>query len=528
MAKEGVVARRKKSTTATARGKRTTPTGSPAKKKVSRTTKRKTTTTAKPQKKATTPHAKPKKRASASSQVKKKVSSTTKTKTTTTAKPQQKTPKAHAKPKKRPSASSQAKKAHPASTKGNRANPPQPKTSNNAGRPKKTREAAKNRVSRLFSKWKISERRQNELMSLVSSLFCDGLANADIIEQVKKKEFLETCASDLSAENVWDLLRVAAGKGMITHTPPNDLRLCNLLKTKYQWLGERLIVTNSAATKALAEQAATKLMDMIRNVCKLRNRREVHVGFAGGMTLRAVAKRLAQLLMEPHPDNPETLVFHAMVAGFDDDDFYADPNSFISYFVARKYPVRVRLVRLPLPGIIESARYQEFQSLPGIRRVFERRGEIDIIVTSGSLWSDSSSTLRAYLKAAAEESQHDSQSGDTDVSHSDDLEIEFTRQEVIGDLLWHPINKQGLVNVASKYKVTTLMELDDLPGFINNTGSVLLVMGCSGISGMPKSELLRTILDLHGTHNWVTDVVTDSPTVEGVVDPNTRHPGKPR
>lgn len=496
MATEGAVARRRKSTPAKARGKRTATTGSQAKQLASRAIEEKSTT----------------------------------------AKCQEKTLPTQPPRKKRAAASPRAKQTRSVSTKGRRADTPKSKTPNNAGRPKKTREVAKTRVTRLFSKWKMPERRQIELMSLVSSLFCEGMSNADIVEQVKKERFLERYAGELSAENVWDLLRVAAVQGMITHTPPNDLRLGNDLKREYPWLGEKLIVTNSAATKALAEQAATKLLDMIRNVRKLRGRRELHVGFAGGMTLRAVAKRLAQLLMEPHPDNPETLVFHAMVASFDDDDFYADPNSFISYFVARKYPVRVRLVRLPLPGIIESARYKEFQSLPGIRRVFARQREIDIIVTSGSLWNDKSSTLRAYLKAAAEESQHDSESGDPDVFHSDDLEAEFTRQEVIGDLLWHPINKQGPVNVASKYKVTTLMELGDLSDFIKTGGSVLLVMGCSGISEMPKSDLLRTILDLHYRHEWVTDVVTDSPTAGGMFSANTRiqsgrqsqRPGKPR
>ena len=84
------------------------------------------------------------------------------------------------------------------------------------------------------------------------------------------------------------------------------------------------------------------------NVSKQQQCDTVHVGFAGGMTLRTVAEKLA-LLLRTDPDNPVTLVFHAMVAGFDDDDFYADPNSFITYSIGPECRVDVRLVRLPPP-----------------------------------------------------------------------------------------------------------------------------------------------------------------------------------
>ena len=71
------------------------------------------------------------------------------------------------------------------------------------------------------------------------------------------------------------------------------------------------------------------------------------------------------------------------------------------------------------------------------------------------------------------------------------------------------------------------MDLDELPGFIQQGGSVLLVMGCSGISRKPKSELFRAILDLHPEQNWVRDVVTDSPTVQGMYFPEIHNKMRP-
>jgi hypothetical protein len=249
----------------------------------------------------------------------------------------------------------------------------------------------------------------------------------------------------------------------------------------------------------------------------------VHVGFAGGMTLRSVAAKLSELLRQPHADNPETLVFHAMVANFDDDDFYADPNSFVTYFIGPECRVKVRLVRLPMPGIIESKYYPDIRKLAGIDRVFERRREIQIIVTSGSLWSDEQSTLRTYMKAAMNEALRKGQTAEMAGTSPEDAMREYEEQGVVGDLLWQPINRQGRVRIESGYQLTNLMDLEELPDFIGGGGSVLLVMGCSGISGRPKSEVLKAILDLHPKHSWVTDVVTDSPTVEGMYLLDTGH-----
>jgi DNA-binding transcriptional regulator LsrR (DeoR family) len=291
----------------------------------------------------------------------------------------------------------------------------------------------------------------------------------------------------------------------------------------HPWLADHIAVSQTGATEALAQRAAQHLLSMIRTVRRYKQCDEVHVGFAGGMTLRAVAERLARLLSQPHPDNPATLVFHAMVASLDDDDFYADPNSFVTYFITPECRVKVRLVRLPLPGIVESARFKDIQSLLGIESVFERVAELHIIVTSGSLWSDQYSTLRTYIKAAAKRSEGKAGADTGAAGRPDEAIHPFEEQHVIGDLLWQPINERGPIPAESaKYRVTTLMDLKDLPAFIARGGSVLLVMGCSGISRLPKSDLLRTVLKLHRDHNWFTDLVTDTPTLEGVYNPLPR------
>ena len=270
------------------------------------------------------------------------------------------------------------------------------------GRREKTGEAAQARVSKLLAEHGVIEERQKrELLSIVSELFCEGCTDKEIRNRVLEN-YPKAYSDLLHGENLWDLLRAAARERLFRHSPRDDVELTRKLQDEYRWLDQHVFVAQTASTGALAQEAASRLLNMIRNVRKQQKCDTVHVGFAGGMTLRTVAEKLALLLREPHADNPDTLVFHAMVAGFDDDDFYADPNSFITYFISPECRVEVRLVRLPLPGIIESERYSEIRQVSGIERVFERRKKIQIIVTSGSLWSDECSTLRNYMRAAIE------------------------------------------------------------------------------------------------------------------------------
>ena len=396
---------------------------------------------------------------------------------------------------------------------------PQEKGPSKRGRPRKTTEASRKRINSLFTEKKVGTRRRQELMSLVADWFASGVHINDIRDQFEKRYPLY--AKLVEGENLWDLLREAGEEGLFHHTPQGDRDLKRQLEKDHEWLEGNVEVVQTGSTDALAQSAAEKLLQMIRDVRHHKNTDEVHVGFAGGMTLRTVAKKLADLLQKSSSENPRTIVFHAMVASFFDDDFYADPNSFISYFVNRKCRVEFRLVRLPLPGIIETAKYGDIRSLLSIKDVFRRRDEIQIVVTSGSLWSDDKSTLRAYLRAYSDSPRESTSSNQAkqEMTLPDSLIDEFNENGVIGDLLWQPINEQGPVNIGAEYKVVTLMGLDELPGFIDQGGSVLLVMGCSGVSGMPKSELLETILDLHSTHRWVTHVVSDTPTVEGIYNP---------
>src|SRR6266851_3989710 len=83
---------------------------------------------------------------------------------------------------------------------------------------------------------------------------------------------------------------------------------------KLQYAG----VTLTSFVEDVASRTAFMVLDLLREMRRdPGNRREVHIGFSGGHTTRKVFQKLSSLLAEPSDSLPETIVYHALVAGFD-------------------------------------------------------------------------------------------------------------------------------------------------------------------------------------------------------------------
>ena len=82
--------------------------------------------------------------------------------------------------------------------------------------------------------------------------------------------------------------------------------------------------------------------------------------------------------------------------------------------------------------------------MPGIKEAYASASEIDIVVTSTSLWSDKHSMLRQYMNLADESVDELEQAG------------------CVGDILWQPIGTDGPFPLNSEIRAMTIMELDRL------------------------------------------------------------------
>ncbi|MGE0374825.1 MAG: hypothetical protein AB7I48_15375 [Planctomycetaceae bacterium] len=345
-------------------------------------------------------------------------------------------------------------------------------------------------------------------------MFCNGISQPKEVHSQIKSGFPKLPQDKITPHFYWDLVRLAAKERLFHHEPKTGLELADKLLKAATWLQNKLTIVNTASLDVLTFVAAQRLVELIRDKAALDGSRgTVHVGFAGGRTLRLLAEKTAQLLSEPHASNPKTLVFHAMVAGFDEDDFDLDPNSFINCFLNRESTIDIRLVRLPMPGIVSNDEYNKLIQMKSIRRVLDSAKDIQIVVTSGSLLSDQSSTTAAFFEHLAESSV--SQTVVTKIQKS------YEKAQVVGDLLWQPVGRNGPVEIGTEYRVATLMSLTELQEFMSTDPDrrVLLVLGRSGISGMPKSALLETLAKIQP--KLFTDLVVDTPTLVGFNDPQT-------
>jgi hypothetical protein len=217
------------------------------------------------------------------------------------------------------------------------------------------------------------------------------------------------------------------------------------------------------------------------------------------------AAALARRLQKPLPNLPETIVLHAMVAGYDMDghspEEQTDPNRFAALFM-RPAPVQVRieLVSLRAPNIIvETSSFERHKRERGIREAFEAAKDLDIVVTSASDWADDDNMLKGYFAQCP--------------ATLDALGSVGPR----GIMLWHAFNDAGPIDVPTKIRAMTLMELGDLPGFIERRKDVLLVLGpCGGGCGRLKLDTLRSLLAQE--RPLFNHIAADSRTVRETLD----------
>ena len=140
--------------------------------------------------------------------------------------------------------------------------------------------------------------------------------------------------------------------------------------------------------------------------------------------------------------------------------------------------------------MVKASVESELREMPAIKEAYESAAEIDIVVTSTSLWSDKHSMLRHYMYLAGESVDELEQAG------------------CVGDILWQPIGADGPFPLNSEIRAMTIMELDRLSDFVRRKKHVLLVAGPCHQCHEPKTRVVRAILDQQ--QRLITHLVTDS------------------
>ena len=324
-----------------------------------------------------------------------------------------------------------------------------------------------------------------EVLTAVCKFFCKGHTATEITAMMRDRHKVE-----MPREEPYQLLSYAASQGWIRFVAPYEHTLRGRIKRRCRRL--ELEVVHTAVFDDVGYHAAEMLVDLLQ---KHRegpyNKEEVHIGFAGGHALRKVAQALAGLLRRPTEGLPKTVVFHAMVAGFDVNEPSTDPNAFFTYFLNDPaMQVATRFVGLHAPAVVRTEQFQGLRELEGIKETYDRAKELDIIVTSASLWPDEHSMLRRYMSKSPESLSALEAAG------------------CVGDMLWRPLGADGPIEIDTDIRAMTLLELSDLPKYIKRGKDVLLVLGPCGGCNAPKGGVLSAVLNRQP--RLITHLVVDS------------------
>jgi DNA-binding transcriptional regulator LsrR (DeoR family) len=315
------------------------------------------------------------------------------------------------------------------------------------------------------------------LVSHVCHLHVTGSTVGEICKSVKKK-FPEL---PFKREDPYYIIRYAALQDMLVFRPPHQGVYRQLI---HEWFPRLEVeVIDSADVEVVAAQAARVLLQMLRSFDA--DRDVVHVGLAGGHTLRAVMEVLARHMVEPVTDLPKVVHFHALAAGFNPEDPTTDPNSFVSLFSGKLVPSVVKFTGLSAPAIIGPRAFEELKGLDDIRDAFESVQNIDIFVTSGTTWHEDGS-LRKRMPEV------------------DRALLE--RLGIIGDVLWRPLSVNGPIEEPTSQRAFTLIELSQLKQFIRDGKKVLVTLAPCGLCGELKGNLLKGIAE----QGLATHIVVDT------------------
>ncbi len=315
-----------------------------------------------------------------------------------------------------------------------------------------------------------------ELVSLVAYMHATGATNSGILKAVKKK----FPRADIKREDPNWIIRWAAERKWFRFYPPRENEYRQLILDLHAL--DAIEVIRSSQVDIIAIEAARMLLRMLRSLGQ--GQEIVHVGVAGGHTIRALMRALAREIGDPFKSMPKVVHFHALAAGFNPDDPSTNPNAFVTFFDDKFIPTKIRFTGLSAPAIVENDTFERLKkNFVDIREAFGAMKLLDIVVTSGSTWHECGA-LYGRLKPS-------------------DRQI-LEAQGVLGDLLWRPISRRGPIE-AETDRAFTLLELNQLQRLVRRGKRVLVALAPCGLCGQLKGELLEAILENKLANHVVVD-----------------------
>ena len=278
----------------------------------------------------------------------------------------------------------------------------------------------------------------NEVVFQVCERFLvDGWKAQSIADDVSQAT---NSSVQLTREQVYPVVREGMRRGFLLMCPPQETVLQQRIADRFQLTEQeqgRVCVVHSSGPGAIehvANATADRAIDLIRELGRTKSR--VHLGLGAGYTTMLIARRMGQRLRS-EVELPN-LVVHALSSGFMIEKPFTSPVAFFTYF--DQAIVDVEYVGLFSGPVVDAESYGNVQEFPGVRTAFERREEIDIVITS---FGTAHGSLLEQL-----------------ISQSSPLEADYLRGlGWVGDVQYRPYSSTGPIETTSGSRAVTVFDL---------------------------------------------------------------------
>lgn len=365
------------------------------------------------------------------------------------------------------------------------------------------------------------------------------------IAEWANEKFHRTATNRLTREKIYPIVWEGVERGFVLPNPPIEEQLESELVAAFH-LEEHLkqcdgaVVVCNSASKTAAQNVSYRVADQIISLIKkirgaaLKTNEDgpevdnsVHIGFGSGYAAMEVAKRLA---VNSGIDVPK-LTLHAITSSYYLEEQEKDTSAYFTYFSNNKL-IDVQCIscnttpliwdkNAPLnePESQRAARWTfniaEHWQNPSLQFNYEKRDEIDIVVTSLASARDNDGLLKKYLQSLKKHKRI-----------QEDAVQTLNEQGWVGDILFLPYAENGPI-FPRTVQAASLFTFNDLVSWATGTSIpvsngtskkryIVLVGGPCADCFRPKDDALYPLLDNPKMRAW-THLIIDRMTAEALI-----------
>jgi hypothetical protein len=334
-----------------------------------------------------------------------------------------------------------------------------------------------------------------------------GMGAATISKKLAEDHGVLYSSNDISRA-VWAGVRARR----LQYIPDIEDSLTRTILTKYSWLKDARVV-NTLSANDIGRVGAEMLCRILSN---LRDTTTARIGFWGGNTPGIAAEYFARLLRQPgtapagvdmtFAKTLKKLAFHSLIGNLSGREPRVDPNLFFLPFTDSM--IATEFHYLPVPGIVTREDKDLLERFTLYQVAKESTQDLQVLVSSAGHF-DCTKTARYFLDEAIGEISGEGRSVKKDHYSNprerlarawnetvNQLKAKEDSKQCIGDLMWHWVSDEGLIERNLPLEIMTSLNLKQVGNLVKkNHGAVLLMIGpCSGCK-LSKSRLLRVILE---------------------------------